>query len=160
MQHSSCSAFVGTRVALEAFLPIPASCCDVGRGDEVVAIVAHVLFVLQLLAVLFLQEVDRAIRRRDIPADLRLFLHVVTQESPQSLAEDHVLEVGNLGEDVLGKGVRNGTHEERVPGLSIDDALENVVPLYSDSHEEKLRREFSLLSSGIAFVGPSPSHVP
>ena len=59
------------------------------------AIVAHVLFVLQLVAVLFLQEVDRAVRRRDIPADLRLLFHVVTQEFPQGFAEDHVLKNNN-----------------------------------------------------------------
>ena len=98
------------------------------------AIVTHVLFVLQLLAVLFLQEVNRAIRRRNIPADLWLLLHVVAQEFPQCLAEDHVFEVGNLGKDVFGKGVRNGTHEQRVRGLSVDDALEDVIPLDSDCH--------------------------
>ena len=58
LQHGCRSAFVGSRVALEAFLPIPASCVSnsyIGSGDKVVAIVAHVLLVLQMLAVLFLQ---------------------------------------------------------------------------------------------------------
>ena len=49
LQHGCRSAFVGSWVALEAFLPIPASCVgssNVGGGDKVVAIVSHVLLVL------------------------------------------------------------------------------------------------------------------
>ena len=63
------------------------------------------------MAVHFLQKVDRAVSGRDIPTDSWFLLHVVTQKSPQGLAEDHILEVGNLGEDLFGEGVRNGTHE-------------------------------------------------
>ena len=65
------------------------------------AVIAHVLFALQLVAVFFLKEVDWAIRGRDIPAHAGLLPHVLLQEFPQGLAEDHVLEVGNFGEDVL-----------------------------------------------------------
>ena len=104
LQHGGRSAFICSRVALESFLPVPASgvChCDVGRSDKVVTVIAHVLFILQLVAVFFLQEVDWAIRGRDIPANAGFLPHVILQEFPQGLAEDHVLEVGNLGEDVL-----------------------------------------------------------
>ena len=109
-------------------------------------VVAHVAFFLQLVTVHFLQEVNRAICRRDVPADLGILFHVVTQESPQGLAEDHVLKVGDLGEDFFGKGVRDGTHEERMLGLAVDGALENVIPLDSDRHQEKLRWELTLPS--------------
>ena len=64
-------------------------------------VITHVFLVLQLLAVLFLQEIDRAVRGRNVPANSGLFPHVVLQEFPQGLAKDHVLEVGNLGKDVL-----------------------------------------------------------
>ena len=113
-EHGCCSALICSRVTFEAFLPIPASGVrhgDVGRGNKVMTIVAHVLLALQLVAVLFLEEVDRAIRWRNIPAHSGLRLHVILQESPQSSAEDHVLEVGNLGEDFFGESVRYGTHE-------------------------------------------------
>ena len=104
LEHGCCSALICSRVTLKAFLPIPASGVrhgDVGRGDKVMSIVAHVLFALQLVAVFFLEEVDRAIRWRNIPAHSGLLLHVIFQEFPQGLAEDHVLEVGNPGENVL-----------------------------------------------------------
>ena len=64
-------------------------------------IVAHVLFALQLVAVFFLEEVDGAIRGRNVPAHFGLFLHVILQEFPQGLAKDHVLQVGDPGENVL-----------------------------------------------------------
>ena len=149
MQHGGGSAFAGARVALEAFLPLPATCVGHGgvvRCDKVMTVVAHVAFFLQLVTVHFLQEVNRAICRRDVPADLGILFHVVTQESPQGLAEDHVLKVGDLGEDFFGKGVRDGTHEERMLGLAVDGALENVIPLDSDRHQEKLRWELTLPS--------------
>ena len=104
LKHGCGTALIRSRVTLKAFLPIPASGVrhgDVGRSDKVVTIVAHVLFTLQLVAVLFLEEVDRAIRRRNIPAHSGLLLHVIFQEFPQGLAEDHVLDVGNPGENVL-----------------------------------------------------------
>ena len=125
-------------------------------------VVAHVLLVLQMKAVLFLQEVDWAIRWRDVPVDPGLFPHVVPQELPQCLAEDHVLEVGNLGKDVLGKSVRNGTHEKRVLWLAINDALEDVVLLEANCDEEKLRRKLSLLRRtkspllALLFLGQAP----
>ena len=99
-EHGCCSALIGSGVALEAFLPMPASGIrhsDAGRRDEVMAIVAHVFFVLQLVAVFFLKKVDRAIRRRNVPARFGLFLHVVLQEFPQGLTKDHVLQVGDFG---------------------------------------------------------------
>ena len=89
-----------------------------------------------------MQEVDRAVCRGDIPAYGRLLLHIVAQKPPKGLAEDHVLEVGDFGEDFLRKGVRYGTHEQGVFGLPVDDALEDVVFFDSNRHEEKLRREF------------------
>ena len=104
LRKACCSALICSRVTFKAFLPIPASGIrhsDVGRGDKVMTIVAHVLLALQLVAVFFLEEVDRAIRWRNVPAHFGLLLHVIFQEFPQSLAEDHVLEVGNLGENFL-----------------------------------------------------------
>ena len=130
LQHGGRSAFICSGVALEPFLPLPASgvChCDVGGSDEVVAIIAHVLLVLQLLAVLFLKEIDRAVRGRNVPTNSRLLPHVFPQELPQGLAEDHVLEVCDPGEDIFGKCVRTGTHEKRMSGLAVDDALKDVV---------------------------------
>ena len=136
------AALTSTRVALEALLPVPATRVghgDVLFGDKVVAIIAHVAFGPQSLAVQFLQEVDRAIGRGNIPADSRLLLHVVAQEFPQGLAEDHVLEVGDFGENLLGKCVRYGTHKQRMLWLTVDDALEDVVPF--DAREKvKVRR--------------------
>ena len=61
-EHGCCSALICSRVTFKAFLPIPASGIrhsDVGRGDKVMTIVAHVLLALQLVAVFFLEEVDR-----------------------------------------------------------------------------------------------------
>ena len=110
------------------------------------AVVAHVLLVLQLLAILFLKEIDRAIRGRNVPTNLRLLPHVVSQELPQSLAEDHVFEVGNPGEDFLGKCVRNGVHEKRMSGLAVDDALKDMVFPEPNRHKEKLRGECTILS--------------
>ena len=89
---------------LKPFCQFPASGIrhgDVGRGNEVMTIVAHVLFALQLVAVFFLEEVDGAIRGRNVPAHFGLFLHVILQEFPQGLAKDHVLQVGDPGENVL-----------------------------------------------------------
>ena len=126
------------------------------------AIIAHVLFVLQLLAVLFLKEIDRAVRGRNIPANARLLPHVVPQELPQGLAKDHVLEVGNPGEDIFGECVRNGTHKKRVSGLAIDDALKDVVFLDPYRHQEELRGEFPFLSRtkspllALFFLGQAP----
>ena len=104
LKHGCCSAFICSRVTLKSLLPVPASGVrhgDVGRGDKVVTVVAHVLFTLQLVAVFFLKEVYGAIRGRDIPAHAGLLLHVILQEFPQGLAEDHILDVGNPGENVL-----------------------------------------------------------
>ena len=148
-EHGCCSALICSRVTFEAFLPIPAAGVrhgDVGRGNKVMTIVAHVLLALQLVAVLFLEKVDRAIRWRDIPAHSGLRLHVILQESPQSFAEDHVLEVCNPGEDFFGESVRYGTHEKRVPGLAVNDALKDVVLFNPNRHQEKLRGEFPSLS--------------
>ena len=139
LKHGCCSAFIGSRVTLKAFLPVPASGVrhgDVGRSDKVVTVIAHVLFALQLVAVFFLKEVDWAIRWGDIPAYAGLLLHVVLQEFPQSqgLAEDHVLDVGNPGENVLGESVRYRAHEKGVLGLAVNDALKDVVFLDTNRH--------------------------
>ena len=56
---------------------------------------------------------DRAIGGGNIPAHGWPLLHVVLQELPKGLAEDHVLEVGDFAHDLLGKGVRYGAHKQR-----------------------------------------------
>ena len=82
-------------------------------GDKVVAIVAEVAFGAKTCANVFLQEMDRAIGGGNIPAHGWPLLHVVLQELPKGLAEDHVLEVGDFAHDLLGKGVRYGAHKQR-----------------------------------------------
>ena len=45
-------------------------------------VITHVFLVLQLLAVLLLQEIDRAVRGRNVPANSGFLPHVVLQEFP------------------------------------------------------------------------------
>ena len=42
--------------------------------------------------------------------------------------------------------MRYGTHEKRVPGLAVNDALKDVVLLDANRHQEELRGEFPFLS--------------
>ena len=42
--------------------------------------------------------------------------------------------------------MRYGTHEKRVPGLAVNDALKDVVLLDTNRHQEELRGEFPFLS--------------
>ena len=58
--------------------------------------------------------------------------------------------------------MRNGTHEKRMFGLAVNDALKDVVFLDAYRHKEKLRREFTLLSRtkspllALLFLGQAP----
>ena len=58
--------------------------------------------------------------------------------------------------------MRYGTHEERVPGLAVNNALEDVVLLDPNRHQEELRGEFPFLSwtksplQALLFLGQAP----
>ena len=149
LQHGSCTPFAGSRVAFEALLPVPASGVRHGNlllGDKVVAIVAEVAFGAKTCAEVFLQKIDRTIGWRNVPAHGWLLLHVVLQELPKGLAEDHVIEVGDFAQNFLGKRRRYGAHKQRMSGLAIDYALKDMIFLDPDGHEQELRRQLAFLS--------------
>ena len=58
--------------------------------------------------------------------------------------------------------MRYGTHEKRVPGLAVNDALKDVILLDSNRHQEELRGKFPFLSwtksplQALLFLGQAP----
>ena len=86
------------------------------------------------------QQVYRPIQPREVPPHLWVPAKVLLKQFPELLAEDHVLPVGDACQDAARERVFYGRHEQRVLGLAIDDALENVVSSLANAHEQVLRR--------------------
>ena len=58
----------------------------------------------------------------------------------KELAEDHVLNRGNPHPNLTAKSMLNSHADQRVTWSAVDDALEDVVLLYSYRHHQPLVR--------------------
>ena len=104
----------------------------------------------------FLKEIDRAKALALIPPHLGSMAKVGAQEPPEFLAEDHVLKIGHLAQYRLAERVIDGTEHEGVSGLSVDDALEDMVILDANRQHHILSGQCPVTPFGQCPPPPAP----
>ena len=93
-----------------------------------------------LVLVVLLEQINWTIRRAEVPAYPWSALHVPVEGVVKELAEDHILNAGDLHEDNAGESMLKGHASQSVIRSAINDALEDMILLESNRHEQPLFR--------------------